>query len=189
MMIVMGGMDDDDHGLSTTELLGSTTGQWFKCNDLPQPLTCLPSVIVGGLLYTLGGLNTNGNSKAVYAAPLHALSNHQLQWQQLADTPWEGSTAVSVNNKYLLAVGGDAEHDTLCVLKIDKAGSMITSTSWESIVNKSAVLLLYSHLYTQTHVIYTHARAHAYTQTQHSIPCHVVKPEKMLQYLHPSNII
>ena len=134
MMIVMGGADDDNHKLSTTELLDSTTGQWFKCNDLPQPLVHLQSVIVSGLLYVLGGRNANKEfSKAVYAAPLHALSNHQLQWQQLTDTPWEGSTAVSVNNKYLLAVGGKAEHDTLCVLKVEKTGSVITSTSWESI--------------------------------------------------------
>ena len=134
MMIVMGGMDDDNHTLSTTELLDSITGQWFKCNDLPQPLSDLQSVIVGGLLYTLGGVNANNKySKAVYAAPLHTLSHRQLKWQQLADMPWEGSTAVSVNNKYLLAVGGDSEHDTVCVLKIEKAGSVITSTTWESI--------------------------------------------------------
>ena len=134
IMIVMGGEDADKLTLNTTELLDSTTGQWFKCNDLPQPLGWLQSVIVGGLLYTLGGVNTNNErSKAVYAAPLHALSNHQLQWQQLTDTPWEGSTAVSVNNKYLLAVGGKAKHDTVCVLKIEEAGSVITSTSWESI--------------------------------------------------------
>ena len=134
MMIVMGGKNDNKHILSTTELLDSTTGQWFKCNDLPQPLRWLQSVIVGGLLYTLGGANANNkNSKAVYAAPLHALSNHQLQWQQLADASWMASTAVSVNNKYFLAVGGGAEHDTLCVLKEEKAGSVITSTSWESI--------------------------------------------------------
>ena len=136
MMIVMGGMDNDHHKLSTTELLDSTTGQWFKCNDLPQPLGCLHSVIVGDLLYTVGGSNANKKlTKAVHAAPLHALSNYQLEWQQLAGIPWGGSTAVSVNNKYLLAVGGAAEHDTVYVLKIkiDKAGSVITSTSWQSI--------------------------------------------------------
>ena len=134
MMIVICGKDKDKHILSTTELLDSTTGQWFKCNDLPQPLHGLQSVIVGGVLYALGGVDANNkDSKAVYAAPLHALSNHQLQWQQIPDTPWEGSTAVSVNNKYLLAVGGAAEHDTLCVLKIEKVGSVITSTSWEFI--------------------------------------------------------
>ena len=85
------------------------------------------------MLYTLGGSNNYDPSKAVYAAPLHALSNHQLEWQQLADTPWGGSAAVSVSNKYLLAVGGHAKHDTVCILKREKTGSMITSTSWESI--------------------------------------------------------
>ena len=130
MMIVMGGVDDDNHKLSTTELLDSTTGQWVKYNDLP----CLQSAIVDDMLYTLGGEMSDSNfSKAVYAAPLHALSDHQLEWQQLADTPWYCSAVVSVNNKYLLAVGGTAEHDTVCVLKSEKVGSMITSTLWEAI--------------------------------------------------------
>ena len=68
----------------------------------------------------------------MYAAPLHALSNHQLEWQRLADIPWKTSTAVSVNNKYLLALGKKAEHDIVCVLKIEK-DLLVTSTSWESI--------------------------------------------------------
>ena len=132
MMIVMGGMDDG-HTLSATELLDSTTGQWVKCNDLPQPLATLHSAIIGGMLYTLGGSNNDGDSKAVYAAPLDTLYNHQLEWQQLADTPWSYSTAVSVNNKYLLAVGGEAVHSTVCILKRENDCSVITSASWESI--------------------------------------------------------
>ena len=144
MMIVMGGIDDNTRTLSTTELLCSTTGQWVKCNDLPQPLSCLQSVIVGDFLYTLGGGSTNNDSKAMYAAPLHALSNHQLEWQQLTDTPWKDSAAVSVNNKYLLAVGGAAVHDTVSVLKREKADSMITSTSWESIGTLPKVHILAS---------------------------------------------
>ena len=133
MMIVMGGMNEN-HTLRTTELLDSSTGQWLKCNDLPQPLYWFHSVIVGDMLYALGGLSTGDYSKAVYASPLHALSNQQLKWQQLVDTPWEASTAVSVNNKYLLAIGGDiTEEDTVhactvCVLKRD-----VGSTSWQSI--------------------------------------------------------
>ena len=132
MMIVMGGKILNQK-LSTTELLDSTTGQWFVCDNLPRPLTFLQSVIVGDMLYTIGGVTTDVKySKAVYAASLDALSGHQLRWLQLADTPWICSAAVSLNNKYLLAVGGDAVHDTVCVPK-RKKGSMITSTSWESI--------------------------------------------------------
>ena len=134
MMIVIGGVDDGvKHSLSMTELLDSTTDRWVRCNDLPQPLNWLQSVIVGDMLYTLGGGNADIKaSKAVYAAPLHALSYHHLEWQQLADTPWCYSAAVNVNNKYLLAVGGNGVYDTVCVLKREK-GSVITSTLWESI--------------------------------------------------------
>ena len=131
LMIVMGGMNTE-HALITTELLDSTTGQWFTCDDLPQPLAGLQSIIVGDTLYILGGAGDGRYSKAVYAAPLDALSNHQIKWQRLADSPWGASAAVSLNNKYLLALGGNAMHDTVCILKREK-GSMISSTSWESI--------------------------------------------------------
>ena len=134
MMIVMGGNITKYSILKITELLDSTTGQWFTCDDLPQPLSLLQSVIVDDTLYILGGETTDNikASKAVYTAPLDALSSHQLKWRQLADTPWDLVAAVSLNNKYLLAVGGAAVHDTVCVLKKEK-GSMITSTSWVSI--------------------------------------------------------
>ena len=59
MMIVIGGNDDKEEVLSTTELLDSTTGQWFVCDDLPQPLATLQSVIVGDMLYTLGGVTAD----------------------------------------------------------------------------------------------------------------------------------
>jgi len=91
------------------------------------------SVIVGDVLYTLGGTTSdNKPSNAVYAAPLNALSTYQLKWQQLADTPCAYSAAVNLNNKYLLAVGGSGHKDTVCVLKREK-GSLITSTLWVSI--------------------------------------------------------
>ena len=130
MIIVMGGITGSSCTLNTTELLDSTTGQWFTCDGLPQQLAWLQSAIVGDMLYVLGGAGDDDqDSKAVYAAPLDALSSHQLKWQQLADTPWGSSTALSLNNEYLLAVGGDAVHDTVCVLKKEKD----SSTSWVSI--------------------------------------------------------
>ena len=129
LMIVMGGISTEHALLKTTELLDSTTGQWFTCDDLPQPFACLQSVIVGDILYILSGTGCDGRYiEGVYAAPLNALFSHQLKWQQLADTPCYPSAAVSLNNKYLLAVGGKTVHDTVCVLKREK-----TSTSWESI--------------------------------------------------------
>ena len=132
MMIVMGGRLLNQ-ALGTTELLDSTTGQWFACNNLPQPLFILQSVIVGDTLYTLGGLTTEGKGfKGVHTASLNALSSHQLKWLQLADTPWHGSAAISLHDKYLLAVGGAAVEDTVSVLKREK-GSLTTQTSWESI--------------------------------------------------------
>ena len=132
MIIVMGGWTGSKCTLNTTELLDSTTGQWFTCDGLPRQLGYLQSTIVGDVLYVLSGVTDDEDSKTVYAAPLDALSSHRLKWQRLADTPWVSSAAVSVNNEYLLAVGGSAVHDTVCVLKKEK-GSMITSTSWESI--------------------------------------------------------
>ena len=130
MIIVMGGIASSKCTLNTTELLDSTTGQWFTCDGLPQQLAWLQSAIVGDVLYVLGGAgDDNQASKAVYAAPLNALSSHQLKWRQLADTPWGGSAAVSLNNEYLLAVGGAAVHYTVCVLKKEKD----SSTSWVSI--------------------------------------------------------
>jgi len=86
----------------------------FKRDDLPQPIKYFQPVIVGDVLYTLGGATLDEHSKAVYAAPLNALFSHQLKWQQLASTPWVGPTAVNLNNKYLLAVGGNAQHDNVC---------------------------------------------------------------------------
>jgi len=104
IMIVMGGYDGSDK-LNTVELFNDTTGQWFKCDDLPQPLNCSQSVIVGDTVFVLGGITKDNKlSAAVYAAHLDTLSSHQLKWQHLVDTPCGDPAAVNLNNKYLLAV-------------------------------------------------------------------------------------
>jgi len=104
MMIVMGG--ECNNILNTTELFNDTTGQWFKCDDLPQPLYFSHSVIVGDTVFVLGGITKDHKSStAVYAAPLDTLSSHQLKWQHLVDTPCGAPAAVGLNIKYLLAVG------------------------------------------------------------------------------------
>ena len=103
-MIVIGGRGDSKV-LRKTELFDDTTGQWFRCDDLPQPLYSSHSVIVGDTVFVLGGLTKDYDpSAAVYAAPLDTLSSHQVKWQHLVDTPCENPAAVCLNNKYLLAV-------------------------------------------------------------------------------------
>ena len=128
VMIVMGGYIDGCI-CKTTELLDSHTQEWYRCDDLPQPLFLLRSAIVKDVLYVLGG-NTKDRapSKSVYAASLDTLSNHKIKWHRLADMPLEGSAAVSFNNKYLLAVGGTTAHDAVCILQ-----SKDVFTSWEPV--------------------------------------------------------
>ena len=138
-LIVMGGCSDFKHPNSTVEVLNSTTLQWFTCNSLPHPLSCVKSVIKSNILYVLGGSIESASSteefkhsKRVYATSLHTLPDHHLNWQRLTDTPWYGSSIANLDN-HVLAVGGIETHDdTVCVLR-SKTGSVITSTSWEPI--------------------------------------------------------
>ena len=106
MLIITGGVDDNNKILSSTELFDSNNGQWYKCSDLPQPHTWLQSVIVDNILYLLGGFTDGRYSTAVFTAPLDTLSTHQLKWNTHQDTPWCYSAPVSVNGIHLLIVGG-----------------------------------------------------------------------------------
>ena len=107
MLIIIGGMDDKDKKLSSTELFDSSNGQWYVSNDLPQPHTKLKSMIVDNILYLLGGFDkADDPSPAVFTASLDTLSRHQLKWNTLQDTPWWWSAPVSVHGKDLLIVGG-----------------------------------------------------------------------------------
>ena len=111
MLIIAGGYDDNHKVLSSTEIFDSTNGQWHVCGDLPQPHLWLQSAIVDNILYLLGGINdTDGNSLAVFTAPLDTLSRHQLKWSRSQDTPWCRSAPVSVNDTHLLIVGGVAKN-------------------------------------------------------------------------------
>ena len=107
MLIITGGQDDKGKTLSSTVLFDSNNGQWYNCNDLPQPHSWLQSVIIDNILYLLGGINKDGdNSPAVFFTPLDTLSRHQLKWSRDQDTPWCRSTPVSVNRTHLLILGG-----------------------------------------------------------------------------------
>ena len=129
MLIITGGYDKNKI-LSSTELFDSTNGQWYTCSDLPQPHTCLQSVIVDSIFYLLGGINEHFYySQAVFTAPLNTLSRHKLKWNTQQDTPWCRSAPVSVSGKHLLIVGGRKELTrTSHVHKLNKV-----NCKWEAI--------------------------------------------------------
>ena len=128
MLIITGGMDDEQERLSSTELFDSTNGQWYTCSDLPQPHNWLQSVIVDNILYLLGGLYGN-DSPAVFTASLDNLSRHQLKWNTYQDTPWCRPAPVSVNGTQLLIVGG--RKGSTCSSDVHKLNKV--SHTWKAI--------------------------------------------------------
>ena len=132
MLIITGGVDDNNKTLSSTELFDSNNGQWYKCSDLPQPHTELQSVIVDNILYMLGGYNID-YSPAVFTAPLDTLSTHQLKWNTHQDTPWYLSAPVSVNGTHLLIVGGYMSTGGKATVTSDVHKLNKVSHSWEAI--------------------------------------------------------
>jgi len=108
MLIIVGGAIKDKGNwttLATTELLDTTNGCWYTCDDLPKPIRQLRSTILYNNLYLLGGKGAVRSSQ-VFTASLDNLSSHQLKWQSLPDTPWCFSAPVVLHNKFLLTVGG-----------------------------------------------------------------------------------
>ena len=106
-LIIIGGEDDYNRKLFSTELFDSKSGQWHKCNDLPRPYSELRSVIIDNILYLFGGVNKDRyRSKTVYAASLDTLSTFLLNWNKCKDTPCSRTAPVSVNGTHLLIVGG-----------------------------------------------------------------------------------
>ena len=134
MLIITGGRGDKGKMLSSTELFDSNNGQWYKCNDLPQPCSSLKSVIVDNTLYLLGGFNKDGiSSPAVFTAPLDTLSTHQLKWNTHQDTPCCNSAPVSVNGTHLLIVGGYKFTGIKATVTSDIHKLNKISHSWETI--------------------------------------------------------
>ena len=107
LLIITGGWDDEDKILSSTEVFDSNSGQWYTCNDLPQPSHSANLVVADNILYLLGGFGDDHKpSSAVFTASLDALSKHKLKWNTHKDTPWCHSTPISINGTRLLIVGG-----------------------------------------------------------------------------------
>ena len=110
MLIVIGGyakVEGTWTRVSTTELLDTTNGCWYTCNNLPSPHQQLKAAIMNDKLYLLGGVDKDGKpSPQVFVASLDTLSTHQLNWQSAQNIPWCGSAPVVLYNKFLLTVGG-----------------------------------------------------------------------------------
>ena len=110
MLIVVGGRTKVEGKwtiLSTTELLDTTNGCWYTCNNLPSPHQQMKAAIVNDKLYLLGGVDKDRKpSPQVFVASLDTLSTHQLNWQSAPNIPWCGSAPVVLYNKFLLTVGG-----------------------------------------------------------------------------------
>jgi len=136
-MIVMGGWDGHNE-LRTTEVYDNTTGQWFRCTDLPLPLYDLDAIVLGDVLFVING-NTSGGDFTLktYATSLNTLSSRQLKWQALADTPQAAMCGTGAGNKYLLCVGGRTKTGSVCVLRSD--GSDLSNARWKVIGSIPAV--------------------------------------------------
>jgi len=105
-LIVVGGRDDQWRILASTELYDNAANQWYTAGNIPSPHYFLHSVIVDNTLYLLGGADKDGISAAVFIATLDTLSSKQLKWSSIPDTPWGCIAPVSIENKFLIIIGG-----------------------------------------------------------------------------------
>ena len=135
MLIITGGNDNQGKKLSSTELFDSNNGQWYTCNDLPKPLNWPKLVILDNVLYLLGGNSIDGDSMAVFTAPLDTLSRHQLKWNIYQDNPRHHPSPIIVNSTHLLIIGGYEEIRNEFVYNSDIYKLNKLNQSWESIGN------------------------------------------------------
>ena len=116
MLIVVGGktkVEDKWTRVSTTELLDTTDGCWYTCNNLPSPHLQMKAAIMNDKLFLLGGFDKDVKlSPQVFVASLDTLSTHQLNWQSAPNTPWCCSAPVVLYKKFLLTVGGRQQSRT-----------------------------------------------------------------------------
>jgi len=122
---------------STTELLDTTNGQWYTCDNIPSPHAQLKAVVVNDTLYMLGGANSNLKpSLQVLGASLDdTVKTHKIKWQSLADIPFCYSTPAVLCNKYLLTVGGrQQQSDDSSHISEVRALNPVTAL-WKQIAN------------------------------------------------------
>ena len=136
MLIVVGGQNKVHlkgkwTKVATTEMLDTTNGCWYTCNNLPSPHQQQLVAITNGKLYVSGGFDENHKiSSRVFFSSLSSLSTHQLNWQSAPNTPWYGSTPVVLYNNFLLTVGGKQQNRTSEVNVFNN-----TTCEWKHLTN------------------------------------------------------
>ena len=97
MLIVVGGttiVENKWTGVSTTELLDTTNGYWYSCNNLSSARTFFQATILNDL-YILSGADKNRQlSPEMFVASPDTLSTHKLNWQSATNNPCCGSALV-----------------------------------------------------------------------------------------------
>jgi len=91
-MLIVGGGTIKVEGtwtrISTTELLDTTNGCWYTCNNLPSPHQQLKAATMNDKLYLLGIFDNHFTpSPKVFFAFLNDLKTYQLEWQSAPNIP------------------------------------------------------------------------------------------------------
>ena len=113
-ILVVGGRGEDGKYTSETQLLDTSTGQWYQTTPLPEPCLDLTSCFIGNICYLLGGWSSNRiQNTQVYTASLEQLISNAVSpstgapaWSTLENLPLTHSTALALQGS-LLAVGGE----------------------------------------------------------------------------------
>ena len=137
MLIVVGGIGKVEGKwtiLSTTELLDTTNGCWYTCNNLPSPRQQLKAAIMNNKLYLLGGTDEDlKDSTQVFVASLDTLSTHQLNWQSVPSTPFCDTSPVVLYYQFLLTVGGYQQRDNSYISEVNIFNPL--TGQWKNLIN------------------------------------------------------
>ena len=129
-LIVIGGVVDGKHQISTVELLDLPRRQWYKACDLPHIVYQPSATICGDSIYLTGWKDhpENQPSTGVLSASLAVLREYatldsfgswlssltgarppplEPTWRKLAELPVMDSTCATIKGDQLLAIGGE----------------------------------------------------------------------------------
>ena len=138
-LFVIGGISEDEKGLSVVEVMNTETRQWFTAANLPEPMYFASATVCGDQLCVLGGTMDSCYIKSMYACLMSDLFESCVRvidkrtceaniWGQLADVPLLGSTCESFHGR-LLAIGGNYSGKATTAVYLYKS----TTNCWEFI--------------------------------------------------------